>query len=412
MKAKRVAVGFLSLLMVVVFILSACAGPAPPGAEKEVKIGLALDWTGPFAGAITVLGPIFLDYFHKYVNEEQGGIDGVKVKVLWADTGYKVPTEVSIYDRFVEQGIVLYVNHNTAANTVLKPKFEADKIPCLTTGSVISEQLYPPGWIFFDKNDYSSQLGGLLDWFMDNWKEDRPPKFAYLTWDAPLGRSTMPAGHEYAEKIGYEFVGIEYMPMVPMEVTAQLLRLQEKGADLVFGQYNSGVASVVLKDAYRLGLTGKIQFAASGNNIPMPEILELTSPGESEGMILIDSAASWDWEVPGWKLYNHVCEMAHGKVIKNKLCVFGGVSQSMIAVEAIRLALEEVGYEHLDGLAVKEYGFETINDFSTGGLTPPITYSAVKRRGYDAVIISQAQGGKEVALTDWIQCPDLMPPPK
>jgi ABC-type branched-subunit amino acid transport system substrate-binding protein len=76
-------------------------------------------------------------------------------------------------------------------------------------------------------------------------------------------------------------------------------------------------------------------------------------------------------------------------------------------IEAIRIAIEEVGYENLDGSAVKEamYG---IKDFDPFGIKE-ITYTPEDHRGSATVRMYQVQGGEVVPVTDWRDGPMLVP---
>ena len=77
-------------------------------------------------------------------------------------------------------------------------------------------------------------------------------------------------------------------------------------------------------------------------------------------------------------------------------------------IEAIRIAIEEVGYENLDGRAVKEamYG---IKDFDPHGTGKKVTYTPEDHRGSPVIRIYEVQGGEVVPVTDWRDAPMLVP---
>jgi len=73
----------------------------------------------------------------------------------------------------------------------------------------------------------------------------------------------------------------------------------------------------------------------------------------------------------------------------------------MVAVEAIRLALEEVPFEELKPVDILE-AFYKIKDFDTKGITnSPITYSRDWVVGTYMVRISQVQNGKQVKIGEY-----------
>ena len=83
--------------------------------------------------------------------------------------------------------------------------------------------------------------------------------------------------------------------------------------------------------------------------------------------------------------------------------------EAMVAEEAVKLALENVGYEGLTGATVKEQGFEMVREFDTGGIRPLYTWEGNDRRGHDQVRMYQIKDGKTDFLTDYFTCPNLPP---
>ena len=75
--------------------------------------------------------------------------------------------------------------------------------------------------------------------------------------------------------------------------------------------------------------------------------------------------------------------------------------------EALKRALEEAGYENLDGPAVKR-ALESIQDFDVDGIVK-ITYGPEDRRGTRDFALYQVQGGKIVRITDYREAPILVP---
>ena len=88
----------------------------------------------------------------------------------------------------------------------------------------------------------------------------------------------------------------------------------------------------------------------------------------------------------------------------------GAMSLSLIptVIEAMRRAVEEVGYENLDGRAVKE-AMDSIKDFDPHGIGKTITYTPEDHRGSATVRIYEVRGGEAVSVTDWREAPMLAP---
>ena len=71
-------------------------------ADKEIKIGVIFDYTGPLAGGgsdLQALGvKIVIDHFNK-----QGGVEGYKINAVYADAQSKPEVAINEATRLVEQ---------------------------------------------------------------------------------------------------------------------------------------------------------------------------------------------------------------------------------------------------------------------------------------------------------------------
>ena len=71
--------------------------------------------------------------------------------------------------------------------------------------------------------------------------------------------------------------------------------------------------------------------------------------------------------------------------------------------EAIRKAIENVGYEDVDGRAIKE-ALDGIKDFDVYGLAS-ITYEPDDHRGATEMAVYEVRGGEIVRASDWREVP-------
>jgi ABC-type branched-subunit amino acid transport system substrate-binding protein len=79
----------------------------------------------------------------------------------------------------------------------------------------------------------------------------------------------------------------------------------------------------------------------------------------------------------------------------------------VVAVEAVKRAVEKVGYENLDCPAVKE-GLDSLRDFDVYGIQK-ISYTPEGHRGTNTARIYVIQGGTPVPVSNWMVAPMLMP---
>jgi len=129
----------------------------------------------------------------------------------------------------------------------------------------------------------------------------------------------------------------------------------------------------------------------------------------SEGYLVPNTLPSFaETDVPGIKLMLDTQMKYYGRVKVEEPEYIAGWTGTAITCEAIRRAVENVGYENLDGPAIKE-AFDSIKGFDVGGLVT-ITYNPPDdHRGSNKLAVYQIRGGEIVRITDWRDAPMLVP---
>ena len=144
----------------------------------------------------------------------------------------------------------------------LKDKLVEDSIGA-TSQSTSPAYLSPVGNIFTNAPIYTDQMAAVADWFMKNWTDTtRKPRVAYLTADSTLGRNIdIPEMKAYLEKIGYEFAGAQFVPMVPTAPpTTQLAWLKDNKVDLTLGVMINAGTQPTIGEAVRLGMGPGLEY--------------------------------------------------------------------------------------------------------------------------------------------------------
>jgi len=400
-KARRHGIIIVAIGLVTLLLFSAC-GPATAPADKDkvVSIGWLVGLTGPAATAGQYPHMVLKDYI-TYINEEEA-IPGVTIDLLWMDTKNEVPYEISGYRKFVDNDVPIIIS--MCESEIFKKWLEKDEVPMLTM--VLTEAaIYPPGWIYSAYPTWAEAFAVWCEWIMENWEEDSPPRIARMGPDLLVGPHALEPAVPYVENIGIEMLPTEYVPYVPLDISTQLLRLRERGANYVYISPIWTVAVPVLKDAQRLGLLGKIKFGGSENT--QSEGLLKAAGDAAEGYAAPRAVPWWkETEVPGIKLMTDLRTKYGGRFDFQgddvHAIVFGA-----IAVEAIKMAIEDVGYENLDGKAVKN-ALDSMKDFDVYGLKK-ITYTPDDHRGNTQVRIYQVINGIPTPVADWQEAPMIVP---
>jgi len=315
-----------------------------------------------------------------------------------------------IYEELKAKGILVYRIGSSDSAYALMGRLEEDRMGAVTmaTGPYL---LSPPRTIFTQYPIYTDEAAVVAEWFLENWKETRKPRFAFLTADSPFGRSVeIPELTDYLKKIGYEVVGSQYVPMVPTAPpTTQLMWLKKKGVDLTFGCMINPGSQPTIKEAVRLNMGPHLGYKITFG-FALPSHLQVFVPamGELGNGVLVAGGYPSHWptvseeDVPGIKF----CEELQDKYRPDKRVTHimypHGVVEAMIQVEALRLGIEKVPFEKLTRAEVLNHGFHKIKKLETGGITStPLTYGPGDIEGIDSIRLQQVQGGKIVELGVW-----------
>jgi len=401
-----------SVILVMVLVVASSLLPASVHAAKTLYIGGTMSLTGPYAEDSAAILAAFEDYV-KYVNETKRLAPWRDVKwpaditleLLWRDDELKPAKALPIYEELKAKGILVYRCSGSPIALALKERLIEDHMGAtsMSTGPFL---MAPPGTILTYYPIYTDDLGAVADWFKEKWKESRKPRVAYLTADNAMGKSIeIPEMKAYLEKVGYEFVGAQYVPLVPTSPpTTQLMWLKETKVDLGLGIMVNPGSQPTVKEMVRLGMgpsqAYKMTFAC-GTPSHLP-VFARAMGKLGDGFIVAGGFPDWDDSCPGIKLENELQKKYHAQKFASHTQYNGGFLEAMVQVEALRLALQKAAFDKLTPREVLENGFYQIKNLETGGISStPLTYGPGKIEGVDAVRIDQVQNGKVVKLGVW-----------
>ena len=375
---------------------------------KTLYIGGAFSITGPYA-ADTVPALSCFEGYAKYVNEnkmlapwypDKKFPADITLEVLWRDDKLRPADALPIYEELKAKGMLVFTVTGSPIALALMEKLNEDRMGAtsMTSGPYL---LSPPKTTFTITPIYTDSLGAIADWFLASWKKTEKPRVAFLTADNAMGKSIeVPEMQAYLERIGYEIVGTQYVPLVPSSPpTTQLAWLKKNKVDIALGvMIHPGVQST-MKEAVRQNMGSHLEYKITfGFAYPAHLHYCWSDLGKSgEGLIVAGDFPTWDESVPGVKFAHDLLKKYH--LDERVTTSLVGLPKAMIQVEALRLALEEVPLEQLKPVDVLEHGFYRIKNFDTGGLTSTgVTYGPRDVEGLDAVGVDQIKDGKIVRL--------------
>jgi branched-chain amino acid transport system substrate-binding protein len=236
---------------------------------------------------------------------------------------------------------------------------------------------------------YAGESRVMLEYLADTVGAER---IAVIHADNIYGDYFASRADELADETGYTFVGGQPLVRYPEDALAELEALRALRPDvLIMALYPEGARAVVQAKA---AMNWDIRLVSSG---PLTDEQYLNvDGGHAEGTLgfchypdpnLSDAAGVAVYRTAMAKFYP-------GREL-NRYSLYGYVFGSLVA-EGIRRAGPDLTRDaFLDAM-------ESIRDWDSGGILPPVSFSATDHHAQDAGFICELRDGRFVALSGWI----------
>jgi branched-chain amino acid transport system substrate-binding protein len=389
-------------------LLGLALGAAFAGAalaeDKVIIIGDQCDRTGATQIVGTVLCPAEQDYY-RLINAK-GGIDGWMIKGDEIDNGYKVPDAIEAYERQKQMGVVMMTLYGTPQTVALNQRLEQDHMPTTSPGFGISAAAdgtrFP--FLFPVAATYWSQGAAAVKFVKDQLSGDlKDKKIAYIYYDNPAGKEPLPIIEALQKTEGFDLRSFA-VPPPGVELGAQIIDITQRyHPDFIIAHLFGRSPSVFIKGMKGAGfplnkVVGLVWASAEA------DILAAGGWDTAEGYYTMQFAGAGD----DYPVRAEIKAMYKKdgkdppKEMDNTVIYNRGLLQAAIQVQAITNALKISGGKMPTTDQVKQ-GLEQIDNFTLGGLVPPLKITATDHEGGGWVRIFQVKGGKFVPATDWIQ---------
>ncbi len=391
-----------------IYLAMAAIAGGPAGAfaqEKEIIIGMQCDRTGPTQIVGTTLCPAYHDYVS--LMNSRGGLEGFKIKVLEIDHEYKVPPAIEAHERFKKEGAIFHSVYGTPQIAALARKLEEDQMAATSPGfgsaAAADGKRYP--YIFPVAATYWSQMTVSVQFVKEKLGGSlKGKKIAYIFYDNPAGKEPIGVLEDLAKIEGFTYRTFA-VPAPGLEMGAQVLDITQRfKPDFVIAHLFGRAPSVALKEFKGKGwpLSKVIGFVWAASEA---DIVAGGGFAAAEGYYTVQYAGVGK-DYPVLKeiqaLYKKDGKEPPKTMDTNSVMYNRGVFQAAIQLEAIRLAIKAKGGEKPNGKDVRD-AFETVDNFTLGGLAPPLKITAEDHEGGGWAQIWQVKGGKFVKVTDWRQ---------
>ena len=162
--------------------------------------------TGPYAANGIPLADGYADYMTRR-NERDGGIGGIKTRVIECETGYNTEKGVECYEATKGEGVLVYEPYSTGMTYQLIPKTAADGIALHTGGygrtSAKNGEVFRN--VFNYPANYWDGASGAINHLLDiNGGNIQGKKVALVYHNSAYGKEPIRTLEVLAEKHGYE----------------------------------------------------------------------------------------------------------------------------------------------------------------------------------------------------------------
>jgi hypothetical protein len=397
------------------FSLLGTVSLASPKVIGNVKVGVITTFTGPIA---TTVGPFDmggLDHLRYLASKEGGAISykdpvtgktqRVGLEVLFEEAAYDMARVVAAAERHCNAGAkLLFMAAPPQADACLSIADRYDLIMVAMDGGTSEVTLK------HEPARYAAGISGVVfytwtgvDFIKKNlWHSDKPLRVALVQIDTATSRRAYSSLWEkwvdYARTENIEVAPLEWASPTLTGFTTELNRIMTFKPDWIVMFPAPHSAAIILKDAVRMGVYDKVKWYI---HAPPELLLEAVDPKILEGLYGGTYGVPVTSKAPGIKEARRIAEVYRpGKYEKLASAYNVGFTSAKVGAEAIRIALESVGYSKLTGRDILK-AFWTIKNLDAGGLLPPVTTNE-KAREWNAWSCSyQIRNGKPYLVGNW-----------
>ena len=384
---KRVL--FSMVIMCTVFLMAVPVFAARPGFDaKEIRIG---QW-GPQTGPAAPWGSVARgsDLIFKMVNDE-GGIHGRKIKYFIRDDQYNPAQTKAVVKELVEhEGVFAFVGGvGAACGMAVKDYLLQNKIIWVGPSTAIEEYVFPMNpYLFAVYPLYDDEASILTKYVVEKMKAT---KIAFFYQNDAYGKAGLDGCKTRMDALKMKLV--EEIPVEPGEkdLSSQMLRLKNSGAEVVILWVNPTSAVIALKTCQTIGYKPKW---VSSNTLSDFPLMQKISGGLWEGVITGGFGIPPTSDDPRIVMYREAAK----KYAPEERCgtfYLAGVLWAEPLIEALKKTGPNLSTE----ACLKQ--LNSIKDFQ--GIGPKITWTPQVHQGTDSVFIQQCgPNASYIILQDWM----------
>jgi branched-chain amino acid transport system substrate-binding protein len=382
-------------------------------AQDSIYVPLFTYRTGPYANSGIPVANGMHDYL-TMLNERDGGIGGVKLKIEECETGYDTKKGVECWESVKSKSPVMVNPWSTGITLQVIPKASVDQIPVLSMAYGLSAAAngtdFP--WVFNPPATYWDGLSMIVRYIgqkeggLDKLKGK---KIGYIFLDAGYGREPIPLLQQLAKDYGFE---VKLYPVAGKEMQDQsgqwLSVRRDRPSWMImwgWGAMNPTAIKRAAENGYPMDHFIGIWFSggdeeARGGGAGAKGYLALNFNGLGANYPAIQD------------IKKYVVDKGKSQVEKDRFAenyYNRGVYNSVLIAEAIHNAQKITGKKVVTGADVRR-GLETLNitesrwkELGLAGFGTPIRVTCTDHSGHSPAYMQQWDGAKWVKASGGIE---------
>ncbi len=303
--------------------------------DTEIKLGNIMPYSGP-ASAYGVIGKIEDAYF-KMINE-QGGINGRKIKFISYDDAYSPPKAVEQARKLVESDEVLFLFGplGTPSNSAIQKYLNSKKVPQLfvATGATKFGDYKDFPWTMGWQPAYQSEGRIYATYLL---KEKPGAKIAIMFQNDDFGKDLLKGLKDgLGDKASSMIVAEESYEVSEPSIDSHIVKLKSTNADVYFSITTPKFAAQSIKKVAEIGW--KPMYFQSNVGTSVGSVLQPAGYENAQGILSANYAkdgsdAQWDNDEGMKKFYAFLAKYAPDANKNDGSVVFGyGQAQTMVQV--------------------------------------------------------------------------------
>lgn len=377
------AVIYMALAMSIALVAAACGGGGST-ASGPIEVGAVFDLTGPTGD----VGTPYADGVRGYVAwlNDNGGVDGRTLDLKWQDYQYKVDTAEQLYSQYVSEGISAFMGWGTGDTEALKTRITEDQIPFMSASyseglTNVAETPYN----FVIGTSYSDQMRSALRWISENFGGHA--EIAVFHHDSAFGMSPVADGQSYVKDNGLDMGYKDYaMPKGATDYVAELSQAKSQGVTHIIVQNVSSPAAQLARDIKGQGMDVTmicLNWCADEGFVNL-------AGDAAEGVMGVMPWGPVQSGVPGLKVPSDYLASQGKSLAEEGLHYTQGWYTMAVMTQAIKDVV--AAGDDVTGPNIKA-ALEKISGFDTGGVSPPIGFSADSHKGMKGAGLYTVSGG-------------------